>query len=170
MTEHATAAAAASSAPERRANADVLALRREQSAVQLDSACALRAIKARIEELLVTGAPSDLTAPQANALAILYAAKRPLTARALAEALGVSQVTVSRFVSTLEAKGWVRRATDPDDKRARLISLTNMAYTALPRMVRVSNTVFDEAFAGFTRPEVAQLAGLVARIRANLGA
>jgi DNA-binding MarR family transcriptional regulator len=51
---------------------------------------------------------AELTTPQALALRM----------GALAEALGVSVATASRTVDTLEARGLVRRETDPVDARA----------------------------------------------------
>jgi DNA-binding MarR family transcriptional regulator len=49
---------------------------------------------------------------------------RPLTIGALAERLGVSQQAASKSVADLERRGYVERAPDPDDARARLVGLT----------------------------------------------
>jgi DNA-binding MarR family transcriptional regulator len=48
----------------------------------------------------------------------------PLTIGALAERLGVSQQAASKSVADLERRGYVERAPDPDDARARLVGLT----------------------------------------------
>jgi DNA-binding MarR family transcriptional regulator len=48
----------------------------------------------------------------------------PLTIGALAERLGVSQQAASKSVADLERRGYVARAPDPDDARARLVGLT----------------------------------------------
>jgi DNA-binding MarR family transcriptional regulator len=48
----------------------------------------------------------------------------PRTIGALAERLGVSQQAASKAVADLERRGYVRRAADPGDGRARLVALT----------------------------------------------
>jgi DNA-binding MarR family transcriptional regulator len=48
----------------------------------------------------------------------------PVTIGALAERLGVSQQAASKAVADLERRGYVARAADPDDARARLVALT----------------------------------------------
>ena len=49
----------------------------------------------------------------------------PLTIGALAERLGVTQQAASKSVADLERRGYVERAPDPDDARARLVGLTD---------------------------------------------
>jgi len=49
----------------------------------------------------------------------------PLTVGALAERLGVSQQAASKSVADLERRGYVERAPDPDDARARFVGLTD---------------------------------------------
>jgi DNA-binding MarR family transcriptional regulator len=48
----------------------------------------------------------------------------PVTIRALAERLGVSQQAASKAVADLERRGYVKRTADPDDGRARPVALT----------------------------------------------
>lgn len=109
-----------------------------------------------------------ITPAQADALMVLFQRRAPMTARQLARELGLSEVTVGRFVKALEAGGWVERSPDPSDARARLLSPTPQAYGALPRFIEVSNQVLDGAFVGFTDDEVAAFVGLVRRVRENL--
>ena len=110
---------------------------------------------------------ADITPAQANALMVLFQRRHPLTARQLAGELGVSEVTVGRFVRRLEAGGWVERTRDPDDGRAILLRTTRKARTLLPAFVRLSNQMMDQLFAGFSPDEVAQLQGLLARLQEN---
>jgi DNA-binding MarR family transcriptional regulator len=55
----------------------------------------------------------------------------PLTVGALANRLGVSQQAASKAVADLERRGYVRRAPDPADARARLITLTERGNEAI---------------------------------------
>jgi DNA-binding MarR family transcriptional regulator len=48
----------------------------------------------------------------------------PVTIGALAERLDVTQQATSKAVADLEQRGYVERAADPDDARARLVALT----------------------------------------------
>ncbi len=42
----------------------------------------------------------------------------------IAQALGISPPSVTRFINGLEAAGWVQREMDPEDRRSVLVSLT----------------------------------------------
>ena len=94
--------------------------------------------------------------------------KEPMTARRLAAAMRISEVTVGRFIRALESAGWIERERDPNDGRAILVRLTERAYDELPRLIRVSNRMLDEAFDGFRLKDLEQMAEVVDRIRQNL--
>ena len=111
---------------------------------------------------------ADITPAQANALMVLFQRRHPLTARQLAGELGVSEVTVGRFVRRLEEAGWVERARDPDDGRAILLRPTRKARAALPDFLRLSNEMMDQVFAGCSPDEVHQLTHLLLRLQENL--
>jgi DNA-binding MarR family transcriptional regulator len=55
----------------------------------------------------------------------------PVTIGALAERLGVTQQAASKSVADLERRGYVRRAPDPDDARARRVALTSRGDAAI---------------------------------------
>ena len=55
----------------------------------------------------------------------------PRTIGSLAERLGVSQQAASKAVADLERRGYVRRAADPDDGRARIVALTERGEDAI---------------------------------------
>jgi DNA-binding MarR family transcriptional regulator len=57
---------------------------------------------------------------------------------------------------------------DPNDKRSRLISLTAAAARRMPKGKSIMGATCDIALAGFNQKEIDQLAGLMARINANL--
>src|SRR6476659_8114806 len=57
------------------------------------------------------------------------AESEPVRTTALAEQVGVDPSTMSRHVSILEQAGLVERTADPDDGRARTLSLTSAART-----------------------------------------
>lgn len=139
---------------------------------QADAYLALHRVHGSIRDVARTGFQAagvgGITPAQADALMVLFQRRAPLTARQLAAELGLSEVTVGRFVKALEENGWVARTPDPRDARARLVSPTPKARAALPAFIGVSNAVLDIAFAGFDRAEVEAFAALVRRIRDNL--
>lgn len=143
-------------------------LRRCQVRAMLDLGRIHAVISRRAKALFEEQGLADITPAQANVLMVLFGEKAPMTARALHRRLGVSEVTVSRFVVTLEKRGWVQRRRDPNDARAMLVEPTGRAREALPRFIRVTNGLLDETFAGFERDELEVLAGAVRRLTANL--
>jgi DNA-binding MarR family transcriptional regulator len=152
-------------APEREAS---LQLRRVQADAYLDLTRIQREIERRAAALLAEHGLRDVTPAQASALMVLFAEREPLRARTLATRLGLSEVTVGRFIHALHEAGWVRREPDPTDSRAMLVSPTAKAYRALPRFIQVSNSLLDDAFAGFTPTEVERVAKTTERLRRNI--
>jgi DNA-binding MarR family transcriptional regulator len=145
-----------------------LELRRRQAEAYLDLTRIHREIEARAAELLHDQDLRDVTPAQAGALMILFQERKPLRARELAAALGLSEVTVGRFVHALQAAGWVSRQPDPGDSRAILVAPTPKAYRALPRFIAVSNALLDQAFAGFSADEIERVARTTERLRRNI--
>lgn len=110
----------------------------------------------------------EVTPAQGGALMILFQERAPMTARQLATRMGLSQVTVGRFIRALHDSGWVSREPDPDDARAMLLRPTRKAMRALPRFIRVSNALFDRAFYGFPDAAIRTIAATTERLRKNL--
>ena len=142
--------------------------RRRQADTFLNFARLNRMLDRLIAELFEAEGLQGVTPAQANALMILFQAREPLTARQLAEHMGLSQVTVGRFVKALHGGGWVSRQADPNDARAMLLRPTPKAMRALPRFIRVSNRLLDRAFAGFGDAAISRIAATTERLRQNL--
>lgn len=86
----------------------------------------------------------------------------------LADLVGVEPITICRMVDRLEALGLVERRPDPNDRRARLIHMTEAARPGLERMKGAAQALFEEALDGLTPEEEAVLSRLLGRIHANL--
>lgn len=86
----------------------------------------------------------------------------------LADLVGVEPITICRMVDRLEALGLLERRPDPNDRRARLIHMTEAARPGLERMKSAAQALFDEALDGITPDEEAILSRLLGRIHANL--
>lgn len=86
----------------------------------------------------------------------------------LADLVGVEPITICRMVDRLEALGLVERRPDPNDRRARLIHMTEEARPGLDRMRGAAQTLFNEALVGITPDEEATLFRLLGHIHTNL--
>ncbi len=89
---------------------------------------------------------SGLTHSQYQALDLC--SREPVTARKIAEALGLTPGGVTALVDRLEERGWVQRGKHPDDRRAVLVHLTREGlqfYTAVQESLTVSfRSVFQQ--------------------------
>ena len=145
-----------------------LRLRRLQAGSVLSLNRVIRRTEQRVSERLKDEGLTDITPAQANAMMVLFQAKTPRTASQVAGALGVSEVTVARFVRSLEAGAWVERSRSLKDGRAWLLRPTQKAFDALPNFISVSNAMMDETYAGFSIEEIELLLSIIERVRANL--
>jgi len=76
---------------------------------------------------------------------------------------------LSRAISRLEKKGWVRRAIDPDDGRFTLAVLTGSGHDLVARSTPAHHALVAElVFEPLTEAQVKQLAAISARIAAAI--
>ncbi|MEE2903135.1 MAG: MarR family transcriptional regulator [Myxococcota bacterium] len=145
-----------------------LELRRRQAEIVLMLTRILRENEQKVSSSLGEQGLHDITSAQANVLMVLFQAKEPLTASQVAEILGVSEVTVARFVKALTSSGWVDRLRSERDARMWHLKPTSKAYDALPKFIRVSNQMLDETFDGFSIDDFETLWSIISRVRVNL--
>ena len=143
--------------------------RREQVETYLELTRIQQHIDRRSRGLFAAHGLDDVTPAQANVLLVLMQERRPLTARRLAELLALSEVTVGRFVATLERRGWIARRPDPRDRRARLLHPTDKTRAAMPTFISIANALLDESFAGLDPDALRALAETLAKVRRNVG-
>jgi len=145
-----------------------LELRRTQAETLLDLNRIRHASERRAERMLQEIGLQGITPAQSNVLMLLFQERKPMTASRLADGMGLSVVTVGRFIKALDQEGWVTRERDPSDSRAILVAPSDKAAAALPRFIEVSNRLLDTAFADFSPAQIAQIGVVTARVRANL--
>lgn len=105
------------------------ARQREQAAAGLEQLAALVRAQAWRSG---TGAP--LPPVQAQVLRLLAAAPGGLRARQLADRLSVSAASLSDTLKAMEAKGWIRRTADADDRRALVVRLSRTGRSLATRL------------------------------------
>src|ERR1700727_3115232 len=110
--------------------------------------------KRRLRQL---SAPGELSLPESSALRKLERGG-PATVTALAKAEEISAQSMGATLSTLEARGLVKRHSDPADGRRPVMSVTEAGLSALSdkRNARIAQLARALA-AGFTPAERGQL-------------
>jgi DNA-binding MarR family transcriptional regulator len=87
---------------------------------------------------------------------------------ALAEILEVEPITLARLIDRLEAAEWVERRSDPRDRRARRLFLTEKAQPVLAEMWVLGRETREEAMAGLSPESRDHLIEMLLRIKTNL--
>lgn len=80
----------------------------------------------------------------------------PSTQQALAAALKVSPRNVTGLVDALEAAGFVQRGQHPTDRRATLVTLTEVGSQTMADMVRDRELIASQLVAGFGEDQLMQ--------------
>lgn len=93
-----------------------------------------------------------MTRPEWRVLANL-AEVRQATASDLCLRVPLHKTKVSRALQSLEDRGWVRRRTDPGDRRIAHASLTRAGRRAYEALVPELSAAADAALAGLTADE-----------------
>lgn len=109
----------------------------------------------------------ELTHAQSRALVVI-AKHQGVRQVDLADMLDVKPITFARLVDQLAALNLVERRTDPDDRRAYRIYLTDTAMPFLSQIRAAADRVTRKALAGFSKEEEQQLVTLLIRARQNL--
>ena len=86
----------------------------------------------------------------------------------LAELARVDKTTATKAAQKLEALGYVRRALDDGDRRARLLFPTAKAARAYERLIADENELLRECLTGIAPKDLETATRLLGRMRDNL--
>ncbi len=86
----------------------------------------------------------------------------------LADRLGVAPMSVTAFLDKLETAGLIRRSPDPNDRRAKIVTLTEAAVPILAQIHLAGTRAKDTAFAGVSAEEFEVFRSVCHKLRANL--
>jgi MarR family transcriptional regulator for hemolysin len=111
--------------------------------------------------------PLHLSSAEGNILLHLLTRQQPLPQEAIVAQLDISKPAVSRALKSLQAKGFVHRQKDQNDKRASLVYLTEKAQKIAPQIEQVYNQVFSIASQGVSAEEINAFIQLFARVSEN---
>ncbi len=108
-----------------------------------------------------------VTGPQARLLLSLE--RNPNENQAFyAERLEIEPITLTRIVDRLEGAGWIERRSDPFDRRARILHLTDKSRGIVARLNASVEALFEAMLDGFDPAERALFDSLLERIAANI--
>ncbi len=94
--------------------------------------------------------------------------KDGITQSELAEILELEKPSLGRLLDRLEAKGWVRRAADPQDRRAKRVFLTDAADAPMQVMREIASGVRDDALSGLSLSDRDRFVDTLLTIKSNL--
>ncbi|MEU0499536.1 MarR family transcriptional regulator [Nocardia sp. NPDC005998] len=126
--------------------------------------------RGQLFETATAAAGISLERPAVTILVILESADRPLRVGEIAERMQVVGPHVTRQLNGLERRRLIQRVPDPDDQRARLITLTPDGETLIGRYLHVINDWFDQALAGWSESDQRDLVHLLGRLVDDLSA
>ena len=86
--------------------------------------------------------------------------------KTLTEELRINPSSVSELISKLESDGYVKRTVDPTDKRATLITLTELGEARAAELADERAEKMGKAFARLTDEEKEQLIALLEKLTA----
>lgn len=107
----------------------------------------------------------DLTLAQAHVLGYLRA--KPdfqAPSKELEKSMNVAQSTSAGLIARLEKKSFIETFTDPNDKRVKLVQLTNVGLTAMQEIKGKFDAVEDKLLENLTEEEKETFFALIRKI------
>lgn len=122
---------------------------------------AYRTIDAKVSE---TFKEDDLTQTQFAVLDVLYS-KGAMKVGQLIDNILATSGNMTVVIRNMEKKGWVTRHTCPDDKRAYLVSLTDVGRQVIEHALPLHMAKIEETFSVLTEEEQDQLIRLLKKFK-----
>jgi MarR family transcriptional regulator for hemolysin len=95
--------------------------------------------------------------------------RRPGNQRQLAEAVGVTEATLTHHLNAMESESLVTRRRDPTNRRIHVVELTEAGEEAFLRL-RATAVAFDQRLrTSITKDELASFQGALDRLVENVG-
>lgn len=100
-------------------------------------------------------------------LFLYYKRDRKIRQIDIENAFGMTNPTVTGILKNLEKKGLVQRIENPDDKRSKLISLTDNAVNMIPILNSLTETIEEQVMCVLSDEERKTLILLLKKIMSN---
>jgi DNA-binding MarR family transcriptional regulator len=86
----------------------------------------------------------------------------------IASFLEIEPINVVRALNRMEKNGWIKRKTDPNDKRANQVILTKKVNNIVAEIKRISIATRKDALANFTDKDHKKFISYLERIKSNI--
>lgn len=123
-----------------------------------------RSLENRVFDVVAKAGFADITTAQMKIMQRIGADGTRLTD--LAEQAQVTKQTAGFLVDQLEKRGWVERAPNPPDKRARLVRITDRGKEAIPIAAATIAGIEAEWEAHLGKQDMAHLRRILTKLRA----
>ncbi|MDE6744581.1 MAG: MarR family transcriptional regulator [Lachnospiraceae bacterium] len=111
----------------------------------------------------------DLTTSQSRVLFFIYFREKDKTSmKDIEEHLKVTHPTVIGIVKRLEEKGFVTTASDPEDRRVKLVTITQKTTKMIKKLDQGRRKMDEKLLKGFTEQETKELRRMLSMIEDNL--
>ncbi|MDE6687640.1 MAG: MarR family transcriptional regulator [Lachnospiraceae bacterium] len=111
----------------------------------------------------------DLTTSQSRVLFFIYFREKDKTSmKDIEEHLKVTHPTVIGIVKRLEEKGFVTTASDPEDRRVKLVTITQKTTKMIKKLDQGKRKMDEKLLKGFTEQETKELRRMLSMIEDNL--
>ncbi|MEM7777420.1 MAG: MarR family transcriptional regulator [Pseudomonadota bacterium] len=95
--------------------------------------------------------------------------RRPgLSQSEVADLLEIEKASAGRLIDRMEAKGWIERRADPNDRRVNRLHLTSEAKRLHTLIWPMAEATVEDALADLTPRQAAQLSDLMLRVKSRL--
>jgi len=101
-------------------------------------------------------------------LLMIEASEEECTQQQICDLVRVDKVTMVRILDYLDRKGYIKRITNPQDRRERWVQLTPKARKEIPAIRRSVEHVNEKAFAGFKKSEREEFYRMMEKIYDNV--
>lgn len=92
----------------------------------------------------------------------------PMTQAALAEMMEVETATVARLIDRLEAAGWIERKAEAQDRRVKLVTMTEKATSIMDEVSVIGQKLRDDMLVDLSQDERETLIILLTKIKSRL--
>lgn len=87
----------------------------------------------------------------------------------LASLLGITPASAVRLIDRMERDGWVKRLSDPRDRRVKLVEPTEEALAEWEQLSSHPVDLLQQAYQGISDDDIKNTIRTLTRIRRNLG-
>jgi len=92
----------------------------------------------------------------------------PMTQAALAEVMEVETATIARLIDRLEAAGLIARKAEAQDRRVKLVTMTDKATAIMDEMGVIGQKLRDDMLVDLSPSELEALIGTLTTIKSRL--